>query len=84
MALPVAVCDGEQAEKEFARLKDENYAIIYITEHYGEVLKEEINLLSEAVTPAVILIPGVRGNTGMGMENIGRSVERAVGSLILD
>ena len=50
----------------------------------AEILKEEIARYDSSVTPAVILIPGVRGNTGKAMENIGKTVERAVGSLILD
>ncbi len=78
------VYDETTAKREFDRLLNENYGVIYITEQYGEILKEEISLTDNAVTPAVILIPGVRGNTGKGMENIGKAVERAVGSLILD
>ncbi len=78
------VYDAAQAKEEFSRLLNENYGIIYITEYYAEELKEEISLLENSVTPAVILIPGVKGNTGKGMENIGKAVERAVGSLILD
>ncbi|MBE6776138.1 MAG: V-type ATP synthase subunit F [Ruminococcaceae bacterium] len=80
----VSVYDTASAKKEFKRLVNENYGVIYVTEFYGEVLREEISLLENAVTPAVILIPGVKGNTGKGMENIGKAVERAVGSLILD
>lgn len=80
----VTVYDEATAKKEFDRLVNENYGVIYITEYYGEILKEEISLQENAVTPAVILIPGVKGNTGKGMENIGKAVERAVGSLILD
>ncbi len=78
------VSDEEQARSEFLRLVKENYGIIYITEFCAEFLREEISLYSDLVTPSVILIPGVRGNTGEGMKNIAKSVERAVGSLILD
>ena len=35
------------------------------------------------VLPAVILIPGVSGNTGEGVAGVKRSVEQAVGSDIL-
>ncbi len=73
-----------EAREQFSRLVSENYGIIYITEYFAEKLRDEISALENAVTPAVILIPGVNGNTGKGMENIGRTVEKAVGSLILD
>jgi V/A-type H+-transporting ATPase subunit F len=33
--------------------------------------------------PAIIPIPGVSANTGMGMRNVKKSVERAVGSDII-
>ncbi len=78
------VYDETGAKEQFSRLVDENYGIIYVTEYYAELLKDEISLLEKAVTPAVILIPGVKGNTGKGMEIISRTVEKAVGSLILD
>lgn len=35
------------------------------------------------MTPAIILIPGVSGNTGKGIESVKKSVEQAVGSDIL-
>lgn len=80
----VAVKGFQEAKAQFSRLVKDNYGIIYITEYYAEALKEEIALLESSVTPAVILIPGVRGNTGEAMKSISRTVERAVGSLILD
>ncbi len=78
------VYSEDDAKEQFGRLINEGYGIIYITEYYAEMLKGEISALENEVTPAVILIPGVKGNTGKGMENIGKAVERAVGSLILD
>lgn len=80
----VTVYDEATARVGFNRLVNESYGVIFITEYYGEILREEISALENAVTPAVILIPGVKGNTGKGMENIGKAVERAVGSLIPD
>ena len=80
----VAVYGEADAKEQLERLVNEGYAVIYITEYYAEMLKGEISALEKEVTPAVILIPGVKGNTGRGMENIGKAVEKAVGSLILD
>ena len=46
-------------------------------------LEDEITEASAKLYPAVILIPGVYGNTGRGMAEVHKSVERAVGSDIL-
>lgn len=58
----------------------EDYAIIYITEEYAEFCKDVIIKYEDAVYPAIILIPGVRNNTGEGMRRLSISVEKAVGS----
>ena len=59
------------------------YAVIYITESLAAQIEHEIAKLREQVLPAVILIPGVSGNTGKGIESVRKSVEQAVGSDIL-
>ena len=78
----VVVYAEKDAKREFRRLVNSEYAIIYVTEKTAEMLSSEISQLYNCVTPAVILIPGVSGNTGDGLKSIDRSVERAVGSLI--
>lgn len=60
-----------------------DYAIVYLTEGVAAVVEDVVLALSERPTPAVILIPGVTGNTGEGARQLARSVERAVGSDIL-
>ena len=80
----IVIYDEVQAKNEFRRLVSENYAVIYITEYFAKILETEILKVSDSVTPAVILIPGISGNTGDGLTNINKSVERAVGSSILD
>lgn len=77
------VDDKEDAVKILEHLDDGSYAIIYITEKLGRLLSDELARYNDLVTPAVILIPGVRGNTGDGLKNLSKSVERAVGSDIL-
>jgi len=59
---------------------EEKHAIIYITEEYGEYCKEIIKKFEDKISPAIILIPGVKNNTGEGMRLVSQSVERAVGS----
>ena len=74
---------ADEAKKLIRRLENENYAVIYITEQLAELIKEELARLSETPLPAVIPIPGVYGNTGMGMRAVNESVIKAVGSDIV-
>ena len=46
-------------------------------------IPEELARLREAPLPAVVPIPGISGNTGLGLRQVKRSVEQAVGSDIL-
>lgn len=77
------VTDKEQAAKTLKRLADGSYAVIYVTEAIQAELLEEIDRYREERVPAIIPIPGVSGNTGMGMLNVKKSVEQAVGSDII-
>ena len=65
------------------KLSAGNYGIIYITEALALELADEIDKYREQTIPAIILIPGIKGNTGIGMANVKKSVEQAVGSDIL-
>jgi len=76
--------DKASGEKKLRELAREGCAVIYITEALAAQLSEEIEKYKDSITPAVILIPGVSGNTGEGMSSVLRSVERAVGSQLLD
>ena len=75
--------EKQEAEKLLKRIANDNYAVIYITEKLASMIPQEIEKYTEAVTPAIIPIPGVSGNTGEGMENVSRFVEKAVGSDII-
>ena len=75
--------DTKEAAKTLHRLAVNQYGIIYITDELAERLKKEIESYKEALLPTIIVIPGVYGNTKMGVENIKKSVEQAVGSDIL-
>lgn len=59
------------------------YAVIYITECLAAQIAEEIDKYRTLPQPAIILIPGVSGNTGMGIAQVKKSVEQAVGSDII-
>lgn len=73
----------EDKEKLMKKLCNGNYGIIYITEALAEELSELIEKYDDTTVPAVIPIPGVKGNTGMGMKSVKKSVEKAVGSDII-
>lgn len=60
-----------------------DYAVIYMTEALAAKLTSEIEEYRELLRPAIILIPGVSGNTGLGIAQVKQSVEKAVGSDII-
>ena len=57
--------------------------MIYMTEKLAAELDTVIDRYTERAFPAIILIPGVSGNTGRGVESVRKSVEQAVGADIL-
>lgn len=77
------VSDLEEAEKTFMNLVAGEYAVIYITEALAKQLSRVVMKYRENMMPSIILIPGIAGNTGEGIEGVKKSVEQAVGSDIL-
>ena len=77
------VADSTEGAKTFRQLCKGEYAVIYITESLAAELEDEIANVAENMYPAVILIPGIYGNTGRGLIEVRKSVEKAVGSDIL-
>lgn len=73
----------EEARTILHKLAKENYAVIYLTEQLAPALEAEINRYKDELTPAIILIPGKEGSLGIGMANVSRAVERAIGADIL-
>lgn len=75
--------DAEQAKKTIKSLVESDFAIIYITERLFSLCVDEIQKYDDKKQVAIIPIPGTYGNNGIGIQNVSRSVERAVGSDIL-
>lgn len=73
----------ENAKRTLLRLAKENYAVIYLTEQLAQYMPEELARYKDDLTPAIILIPSKEGSLGIGMANVKKSVERAVGADIL-
>ena len=81
---PVDVNDPEAAATLRNLCSEESrYGIIYITEELAAALKDTIDKYATQALPAIIPIPGVKNNTGIGVEMVKHSVEQSVGSDIL-
>lgn len=84
LGLETYFAEGENdALRTIRKLERNNYAVIYITEQTAELIPDELRRLSSQPLPAVIPIPGVFGNTGMGMRAVNEAVVKAVGSDIV-
>ena len=77
------VSNVEEGRNTLHVLARQSYAIIYMTEQLASQLQPEIARYQDALTPAIILIPGKEGPLGIGMANVKTAVERAVGADIL-
>ncbi len=79
----VPVSDPEEGRKKLRELAAEDFAVIYVTEGLAAQMQKEIDKYMDQQLPAIILIPGISGNTGEGVKNVKLSVEKAVGSDII-
>jgi V/A-type H+-transporting ATPase subunit F len=76
------VIEPSEAEGLIKEMADE-YAIIYITEQVAKDVVSTIDLYKDRMLPAIIPIPGNQGSLGIGMGEVKKSVERAVGADII-
>lgn len=85
VGLDIFPCDNtEEASKLLRKLGDsDNYAVIFLTEEVFDLTQKERSRYSERISPAVIPIPGVKGNSGSGIKRLSSFVEKAVGSDII-
>lgn len=85
IGLDIYPCDNiENAAHLLRNIADsDNYAIIYMTEELFTLVEKERNRYESRLTPAIIPLPGVKGNTGIGSKRLSAFVEQAVGSDIL-
>lgn len=72
-----------EAQEILEKIAEEQYAVIYITEHIAKDIVKTIDQYNERRFPAIIPIPGNQGSLGIGMGGVKKSVERAVGADIL-
>ncbi len=74
---------SDEIKKTIHKLVEEEYAIIYITEQASLLAKETIARYKDLQLPAIIVIPGIGGSMGLGMNEIRESTKRAIGTDIL-
>lgn len=77
------VSDAAEAAKTLHQIADSGYIVIYVTEELAAQIRKDIDQYRDQVLPSIILIPGVKGDTGEGVRMVKASVEQAVGSDIL-
>jgi len=74
---------GRKAAEVLNECARNNYAVIFVTEDILHMIDDEMEKYSEASLPAIIPIPGNKGSKGLGMENIKKAAEKAIGADIL-
>ncbi len=72
--------DPQTAVQTIRKIVDAGYAVIYITELLASQISLELDRYRQLPLPVIVPIPGVMGNTGLGMAGVSKSVEQAVGS----
>ncbi|MEG0829278.1 MAG: V-type ATP synthase subunit F [Anaerovoracaceae bacterium] len=80
----IEVKPEENISKLVARLAKSEYGIIFVTE---EVIANNLDVVEkykDDMLPAIIPIPSKNGSLGIGMANIHKNVERAVGADIFN
>mgnify|MGYP000339521014 FL=1 len=78
------VIDGNEASEKIKDLAKEEVGVIFITEKLAQQIPSTIDKYRDQMTPAIILIPGNTGSMGIGLADINKSVEKAVGANILN
>lgn len=84
VGLEVFSCSSsEEAKHTLNKMAKGDFAIIYITESIYNQIADDIDQYKNDRLPAIIPIPGMDGKLDIGVSNIKKAVERAVGSDIL-
>jgi len=77
------VYEAEEIKKTIYKLAEEEYAIIYITEQVALQVQDIISRYKDSSSPAIIVVPGITGNLGLGLNEVRQSAKRAIGADIL-
>lgn len=77
------VYEEDEIKRTLHKLVENEYAIIYITEQASLLAKDAMAKYKDNQLPAIIVIPGIGGSMGLGMNEIRESSKRAIGADIL-
>jgi len=77
------VTGSEEAKKALQEIAKENFAVVCITEAVAAQIQPQVEALQNKMLPAVVLIPNNKGTLGLGMAQIKRNAEKAIGADIL-
>lgn len=77
-----ATSGGFNARKIIDNLAKENYGLIFVTEQVASTIEDTIQRYKQELIPTIILIPSNQGSLGIGLDEINKNVEKAVGSNI--
>lgn len=75
---------AEETRRQVTTLAKNNYGIIYLTEQLATLIPETIAYYKTQTIPAIILIPNYKGTLNIGIDEINKNVEKAVGQNILN
>jgi V/A-type H+-transporting ATPase subunit F len=73
----------EDGREMWSQISEQDYGIIFVTEPVYRVMEDIFVEVSEEIAPAITIIPATTGATGLGMERIRKTIEKAVGADIL-
>lgn len=75
--------NSDEAMRAIDGMAREGYGLIFVTETTARGIPETISRYKNEMLPAIILIPGSKGSLGIGLAEIRKNVEKAVGVDIL-
>lgn len=67
----------------WSTIKLDDYAVVFVTEPVYEALTEEIQAVRRGDLPVVTVIPAVTAGRRVGVEDLRKLVERAVGTDVM-
>ena len=76
---PIGASDIAKCVNKLAK----DYGVIFITESFAEKIPEVIKQYSFESLPSIVFIPDNQGTKGLGMAQINKNMEKAVGMNIL-
>ncbi|RJX29260.1 MAG: V-type ATP synthase subunit F [Dethiobacter sp.] len=77
------VTGGEEIPHILNKIVREKFAVICITENIAQQVMPQIAELNKKQLPAIVLIPNNQGALGLGMQQIKKNAEKAIGTDIL-